>query len=345
MFSVVCYVPQMAAVSSDTGSRPARETASGLHRDAVIDYQALLAPRIPIVEATQIQLQPGCSPPDLTLFSSDSVWAVLADVHVASVGVTVMDPDYFSFALWAGEEECRLNGEPARATTLYAQGHQDGFYISGKARRTLGVAVRRSDLIEALAALRGVGPEDVALDDSCLELGREAAARFRKSLVDLVTRPLRDVSASPPEAETSNVSASIFGALVDAYLHARPELRQRPKAYAPERIVRAAEERFFAAQAAGAPISLPDLCAAARVSQRTLYRAFHTVCGEPPLAYFHKRKLTNARAMLLHARPERGAVKAAAIDAGLTELGRFSVQYRRLFGECPSTTLNKSVVL
>ena len=64
-----------------------------------------------------------------------------------------------------------------------------------------------------------------------------------------------------------------------------------------------------------------------------------------PLAYFLKRKLTKARATLLHARPERGAVKSAAIDAGLTELGRFSVQYRRLFGECPSATLNKSVVL
>ncbi len=335
----------MAAVSSDTDSNRARETASGLHRDAVIDYQSLLAPRIPIVEATQIQLEPGCSPPDLTLFSSDAVWAVLADVHVASVGVTVMDPDYFAFALWAGEEECRLNGEPAQTTTLYAQGEQDGFYISGKARRTLGLAVRRSDLVQALAALRGVGPEDVALDDCRLELMPEAAARFRNALVDRVTQPLRHVSGSAPEADTSDLSSSIFGLLVDAYLHARPELRQRPRAHPPERIVRAAEERFFAAEAAGAPISLPDLCAAAGVSQRALYRAFHTVCGEPPLSYFQKRRLTKARAMLLHARPARGAVKRVAIDAGLTELGRFSVQYRRLFGECPSTTLNKSVVL
>ena len=292
----------MPAVLSDPGSTRPSEHASTLHRDAVADYQSLLAPRIPIVEATQIQLEPG-SPPDLTLVASHSVCALLADVHAASVGVTVMEPDYFSFALWAGEEACRLNGEPARATTLYTQGAQDGFHISGKARRTLGIAVLRNELRETLAALRGVGPEDVALDDRCLELPPEAAARFRKSLVDLVIQASRRDSVSRSGAQTSDPSASILGVLIDAYLHARPELRQRPKARPPERIVRACEERFFAAEAAAAPISLADLCAAAGVSQRALYRAFHTVCGEPPLAYFHKRRLTKARVALLRARP------------------------------------------
>lgn len=66
------------------------------------------------------------------------------------------------------------------------------------------------------------------------------------------------------------------------------------------------------------------------------------MCGESPLAYFHKRWLMRARSALLNLAPERGAVKRAALGAGLTELGRFSVEYQRLFGESPSVTLNKS---
>jgi AraC-like DNA-binding protein len=78
------------------------------------------------------------------------------------------------------------------------------------------------------------------------------------------------------------------------------------------------------------------------VSQSSLHLAFYSVCGEPPLAYFHKRRLMRARSALLNSAPERSAVKRAALDVGFTELGRFSVEYRRLFGESPSVTLNRS---
>jgi AraC-like DNA-binding protein len=53
--------------------------------------------------------------------------------------------------------------------------------------------------------------------------------------------------------------------------------------------------------AEGTPISLADLCAAAGVSKSALYPAFHSVCGEPPLAYFQKRRL--ARSLFRPAMP------------------------------------------
>ena len=66
------------------------------------------------------------------------------------------------------------------------------------------------------------------------------------------------------------------------------------------------------------------------------------MCDVSPLAYFHKRRLGNARRNLIHSAPGRGAVKNAALSAGLTELGRFSVEYRKLFGESPSATLGRA---
>lgn len=39
----------------------------------------------------------------------------------------------------------------------------------------------------------------------------------------------------------------------------------------------------------------------------------------------------------------RGAVKRVALGVGLTEFGRFSVEYRQLFGESPTTTLRRKL--
>ena len=93
-------------------------------------------------------------------------------------------------------------------------------------------------------------------------------------------------------------------------------------------------------QAGAAPLSLADLCNAAGVSRSTLYRAFHSHCDMPPIEYIHKRRLTDAHSRLVAAKPARGAIKRIALEAGWTELGRFSVEYRRLFGESPKHTLS-----
>jgi AraC-like DNA-binding protein len=104
------------------------------------------------------------------------------------------------------------------------------------------------------------------------------------------------------------------------------------------RIVREAEECFAAAQSG--PVSLADLCFATGVSQGTLYHAFMVMCGLSPMAYFKKRRLTDARLALLRNASTKGAVKRAALGAGLTHLGRFSAEYCQQFGEMPTTTLN-----
>jgi transcriptional regulator GlxA family with amidase domain len=104
-------------------------------------------------------------------------------------------------------------------------------------------------------------------------------------------------------------------------------------------IVRRAEARF---EAAGEkPVSLADLCLAAGVSARCLQYAFRDLYGVSPIRYFRLRRLHEAHRSLRSALPGRSAVKRAALGAGLTDLGRFSVEYRELFGQSPSATLTE----
>ena len=331
----------MCSSPQHSGVKRTADKFSVLRKDEVVDYRSTAESLLPLSEASVVQLQPGPAPTNLEVFSSDKISVLGLHHHTASVGVVVLKPDRFGFMWWDGNEECRINGQVARRTQIYTQGKQDGFHAAGGARRTMGIVARRNELIETLAALRGVGPEDVLLDRAALELSPEAAIRFRHGINGILRKSSGPKSGRSAAMGAVDPSEAIFGLLIDAYLRA-PLVRLRDdRPRRTELIVRRAEERFFASQ--GASVSLADLCAATGVSQSTLYRAFNAVCGEPPLAYFYKRRLTEARRRLVNSPAYRGAVKRAALAAGFTEFGRFSVDYRQLFGESPSATLNGNV--
>ena len=88
-------------------------------------------------------------------------------------------------------------------------------------------------------------------------------------------------------------------------------------------------------------LTILSLCGAVGVSSPTLYRAFIEITGLPPSSYMKFARLSKARGLLLRDRPHRGAVKQAAIACGFYDFGRFSSEYRQLFGEKPSDTIRR----
>lgn len=83
-------------------------------------------------------------------------------------------------------------------------------------------------------------------------------------------------------------------------------------------------------------ISIEQLMAVAKVSERSLYSLFERQVGLSPRDYVRRRKLerVHARLQLTSAR----SVTEVALDHGFVHLGRFSEAYRKRFGELPSQT-------
>lgn len=94
-------------------------------------------------------------------------------------------------------------------------------------------------------------------------------------------------------------------------------------------------------ESVGGPVHITNLCTALNASPRTLQLAFQKVMGTSPHNFFHKRRLSKARMALLKADSRESRVTLIANNHGFSELGRFSVQYRQLFGESPSETLRR----
>ncbi|MCK1288629.1 helix-turn-helix domain-containing protein [Bradyrhizobium sp. 44] len=90
------------------------------------------------------------------------------------------------------------------------------------------------------------------------------------------------------------------------------------------------------------PLAISALCGALAVSERTLRKAFHNVHGVPPCRHLRMQRLLQARRALLSSDSNLTTVTEVATCYGFAELGRFSVEYRRIFGESPSETLQRT---
>lgn len=90
------------------------------------------------------------------------------------------------------------------------------------------------------------------------------------------------------------------------------------------------------------PLYVTEVCAAIGVTDRTLRLHCQDHLGMSPHRYLWLRRMQMARRALAQADSAKKTVTEIANDYGFGELGRFAVNYRRLFGESPSTTLNRA---
>ncbi len=89
----------------------------------------------------------------------------------------------------------------------------------------------------------------------------------------------------------------------------------------------------------GRPLYLMDVCARLGASGRSFRAACAEHMGLSPHRFLWLRRMQLARQALIKADPRVATVTHIATEFGFWELGRFSVQYRWLFGELPSATL------
>ena len=99
-------------------------------------------------------------------------------------------------------------------------------------------------------------------------------------------------------------------------------------------------EEFLAARQLE-PVYLAEICGVVGASERTLRTCCQERLGMGPIRYLWLRRMNLARRALVNADPALRTVTEIVTEHGFWELGRFSVEYRALFGESPSVSLRR----
>jgi AraC-like DNA-binding protein len=89
------------------------------------------------------------------------------------------------------------------------------------------------------------------------------------------------------------------------------------------------------------PWRLRELAAASGAAPRTLQKLFRRFLGCAPIAFVRKVRFDRVRQELLRG-PQGTSITEIATRCGFAHLGRFATEYRRRYGESPSTTVQRS---
>ena len=90
------------------------------------------------------------------------------------------------------------------------------------------------------------------------------------------------------------------------------------------------------------PPTISELCERVGVSDRTLRSCCAEFLGMSPIRYVLLRRLRGVRSALRAGNPDTVKVAEVAHRFGFVQLGRFAGAYHAIFGETPSTTLQRS---
>ena len=173
---------------------------------------------------------------------------------------------------------------------------------------------------------RSIAPQGAAL--SRLRKVHDGAGRLAKTAPDILAKP--------------EVARAIERALVEAMVFCLADSRsdkvrivERNRA----RVMRRIEEVLMAHP--DEPLYMPELAATVGTSYWTLRECCLDYLGMSPKRYLWLRRMHLVRRALRSAHAETTTVTEIASDYGFWEFGRFSIAYRSLFGESPSTALRR----
>ncbi|MFE1950509.1 AraC family transcriptional regulator [Streptomyces sp. NPDC059524] len=172
-------------------------------------------------------------------------------------------------------------------------------------------------------------------------LGMDLTAPDSRSWLNIVDLLRREVER--PDGMTSRpvVTQQLESLLMTQLLMAQPHtytpalLGEQPRV-APPAVRRAMD---VIEGHAAEPLTVAEIAECVGVGVRALQEGFRRHLDTTPLAYLREVRLDRVRKELLTADPGATTVTAVASRWGFLHPGRFSLAYRRQFGESPSETL------
>jgi AraC-like DNA-binding protein len=290
--------------------------------------------------ATILSLGRGEFRAGLTHITLDRVWMQWGTDSLPRIARTTLDPNRTILMFLADPQQppTRIGGGMMASDNMVVYGRGTTNVVRTEASsRWASVSLDHAELMAVGQAI--AGRELVCPSDTYLVAPPPQAMALLKTVHAQAVRLVKEVptALNAPGAARA-LERQMEWAMVTSLTGDRPsERRWLPGRHA--KIV----NRFleFLEVRPHEPVYLAEICAAIGATERTLRTCCQEILGAGPVRYLWLRRMHLARQALLHADALGTTVTDVATSHGFWELGRFSVAYRRLFGESPSQSLRR----
>lgn len=279
----------------------------------------------------------------LTQIDLDRIWMQWGFDNLPRIARTTIDPERAVLMFIADSEQAssQLGGGELRGDNIavFGRGSTNIVRTEGGSRWA-SLSLTHADLAEAGEAIVGQAitcPSETYL----VRRPPELLARLRTlhAQAVLLARSAPEMLAAPAVAKA--LEHALKHAMITA-LSGAAEVDRRWLPGQHARIVNRFHE--FLESRPDEPVYLAEICAAIGASERTLRTCCQEILGVGPVRYLWLRRMYLTRRALLHSDVSTATVTEIATTHGFWELGRFSVEYRGLFGESPSTSLRRPIL-
>lgn len=229
-------------------------------------------------------------------------------------------------------------GQPlGRESLMVLSGHEEYDVLSAGELDLIGLSVQRSMLEGRLAPAKIEWLERAERQRS-LELAPEVAAAIRHMLLAVNTETTRQLERiADPELEAELLSSTLTQAVLLAMSGDRTDHASTIPRRANNRLRIVKRAIDFMQANLHNEVGVPEICAAAYASRRTLQYCFEEFMHTTPQAYLRALRLNEARrALKLHADQP---ITGVASMLGFSSASHFTRHYKLMFDELPSETL------
>jgi AraC family ethanolamine operon transcriptional activator len=214
----------------------------------------------------------------------------------------------------------------------------EGDYRSAPLWDSVVFAIREAELLQQIADITHDDPRDLCIH-GIARLTPQVAAQVRQAAMTYLGAAARSLLEPDAPSPLSALAQLTIELMVRALVSAQPPRTRKSSLDRQRQLIRKAED--FCAYRTDQPLRIGELCRGIGVSDRTLRDTFHKLTGMNPLAYLKIERLNLAYRALLGAGPAEVLIKQVAYAVGFTHLGHFTRDYKQLFGELPSETLQR----
>lgn len=246
-------------------------------------------------------------------------------------------PDMSATAGTAGTAHIRINGRlNANHDIMLRPGDEPFELLTPSAHSIFGVVVRRQAL-QAAAERQGRRIDWAGLQQAhWLHAGEAARAHGQRLLQAALANTPVGLSPASQARHVQALQAELLDMVVGLLEHGIADPSPRQSLAKRQRVVSQARELVLARP--DQAVTVPELCEQLHVSRRTLQYCFEDVLGLSPLQYLRAIRLNGARRHLRQAALRQQSVQDVAVNWGFWHFSQFASDYRKLFGEMPSTT-------
>ncbi|MCW5298915.1 helix-turn-helix domain-containing protein [Herbaspirillum lusitanum] len=244
-------------------------------------------------------------------------------------------PDAFWFGIEPQARGMRINGRNVGAGMIMTQpGHREFELMTPDDHEILGIVIQRNTLLAAADRL-GCRIEWSRLAAAeLLHVGQDALLACAQHIQTLL-------DAQAPQGAQAMQQDHVITTLLAMLDAGEVENDACTSLLRRRRIV--GDARDYAMDNQDVPITISMLCEQLHVSRRTLQYCFEDVLGISPMTYLRSLRLNGVRRQLMQgaAAVSPHAVRVGDVAAawGFSNFSQFSCDYKKLFGESPSSAL------